>query len=97
MILRCSRTNSLLFLSFIILQVSPVLAADSDKPFDCHLTVDNTKFDLTTLGGPHTISRKRESPPTTVVDSLSFDLCAELKPQDGVSEHDQVRLVINLC
>lgn len=69
-----------------------MLAADSETPFDCHLTVDNTKFDLTSLAGVHTVNRTRDTPPTKTVDSLRFDLCAELKPQEGLSEHDQVRL-----
>ncbi|KAH9485376.1 Autophagy-related protein 27 [Psilocybe cubensis] len=46
-------------------------------------------FDLTSLGGVRTVTRTRDTPPTKVVDSLRFDLCEELKLQDGVSEHDQ--------
>lgn len=29
-------------------------------------------------------------PPTTMIDTLRFDLCANLKPREGVDEQDQV-------
>ncbi|PPQ67281.1 hypothetical protein CVT25_005865 [Psilocybe cyanescens] len=89
MIIRSFRCDILVIFLYLLLDATSVLAADSETPFDCHLTVDNTKFDLTSLAGVHTVNRTRDTPPTKTVDSLRFDLCAELKPQEGLSEHDQ--------
>ncbi|KDR75873.1 hypothetical protein GALMADRAFT_248610 [Galerina marginata CBS 339.88] len=87
MILRSTRYEILLIFSYIFLEST--IAADT--AFNCLVTVpsDNTKFDLTDLAGEHVVHRKRETPPSFMIDSLRFDLCAELKPQDGVAEHDQ--------
>lgn len=59
--------------------------------FDCHVKVNSLNFNLTKLAGEQTVSRTRETPPSTMVDTLRFDLCADLKPLDGVAEGDQVR------
>jgi len=47
------------------------------------------KFDLTSLSGEHVINRTRETPPTTMVDSLRFNLCAGLEPQGNLPEQEQ--------
>ncbi|TFK44723.1 autophagy-related protein 27 [Crucibulum laeve] len=86
MILR-SQTNTVLLLLLSILFL--VVRADEDTPFDCHITVDDYKFDLTRLARPYVLNRTRDTPPTTTIDYLTFDLCAELKQQEGVSEQDQ--------
>src|SRR5277367_4178241 len=39
---------------------------DSDSGFDCHLSVDSFKYDLTTLAGERTLSRTRDTPPTVM-------------------------------
>lgn len=91
MITRPFRYDLFVIFSYLLLNATLVLGTDSETSFNCHLTVDNNTFDLTSLGGVRTVTRTRDTPPTKVVDSLRFDLCAELKPQDGVSEHDQVR------
>ncbi|KII92470.1 hypothetical protein PLICRDRAFT_103090 [Plicaturopsis crispa FD-325 SS-3] len=78
---------SLVFL-FLVLHTALVSAQD-DASFDCHLTIDSYKYDLTQLAGEHTVSRTRDTPPSSMVDTLRFDLCAELKPQDGIAESDQ--------
>lgn len=85
---------SLLSLFFLLSSPSFVQAEDSD-PFNCHVTSNGLNYDLTKLAGEHTISRTRDTPPSTMVDSLRFDLCADLKAQDGVAEADQVRF--QLC
>jgi len=87
MILRSSRCDILLIFSYLLLQVTSTIAADT--AFDCHLSVNNTKFDLTTLAGEHVVNQTRETPPSFMVDSLAFDLCAELKPRNELSERDQ--------
>jgi hypothetical protein len=77
---------------FLLCFLHLVHAQDDSSNFDCHLTVGSLKYDLTALAGEHTISRTRETPPSTMVDSLRFDLCGDLKPLEGVKEGDQVRI-----
>jgi Autophagy-related protein 27 len=86
MILRLQR-----HLAFIFVIVLNVIYAKSDSTFDCHVTIENIKFDLTSLSGEHVISRTRETPPTTMNDSLRFDVCQDLETLGDLSEQDQVR------
>jgi hypothetical protein len=68
----------------------PSLVSADDDPFSCHIKANSLNFDLTKLAGEHTASRTRDTPPTTMLDSLRFDLCEDLKTLDGVAEGDQV-------
>ena len=88
MILRRRRYDILILFSFVLL--SDFVYADST--FDCHVHINGSTFDLTSLGGERHINRTRETPPTTRVDSLRFDLCKDLPQLDGIDERDQVRL-----
>ncbi|KAF8893772.1 autophagy-related protein 27 [Infundibulicybe gibba] len=85
---RNSPTTSTFPFILLLLLFSPSLAQD-EAVFDCKPSVNNLNFDLTTLSGEHSVSRTRETQPSTMIDMLRFDLCAELKPQDGVAERDQ--------
>jgi hypothetical protein len=84
--------RELLALLSILLFDSFLLYAHALSDFDCHISVNDAKFDLTSLAGEHVINRTRSTPPTTMLDSLRFDLCADLKTIEGLDEHDQVRL-----
>lgn len=64
--------------------------AQDNEPFDCKVTLDDLKYDLTGIAGEHTVSRERDSPPTKMRDALRFNLCADLKKLDGVADEDQV-------
>lgn len=89
MILRLQQHSH--FLSFIFVFALNIIHTKADS-FDCHVMIYNTgTFDLTILAGEHVVNRTRETPPTTMVDSLRFNLCADLKPQSGLPEQDQVR------
>ena len=66
------------------------LVVRADNAFDCHLTVDSFKFDLTNLGGERTLSRTRDTPPSSMLDTVRFDLCADLTRQNDIAEADQV-------
>ena len=68
-----------------------VTAQDGGNPFNCRVWTSDLTYDLTPLQGEHTVSRTRNTPPSSWVDSVRFDLCADLKPQDGVAVGDQVR------
>lgn len=87
--------RSFCHLPTVLLAVLPLFVpsslADDDKPFDCRVTVNNTKFDLTPLAGVHTVNRTRDTYPTITIDSLRFDLCDDLKQLADVPEGDQVR------
>lgn len=89
---RRSQRRELLALLSVLLFDSFLLYAHALSDFDCHISVNDAKFDLTSLAGEHVINRTRSTPPTTMVDSLRFDLCSDLKTLEGLDEHDQVRL-----
>lgn len=90
MILRSPSRELVALLSILLFSNSPFFIY-SQSDFDCHITINDTKFDLTSLTGEHIVNRTRSTPPTTMIDSLRFDLCADLKRIDGLAEHDQVR------
>lgn len=77
---------TILFLSWAS---SPVWADDND-PFDCKVTLNDVKYDLSMLAGEKSVARERESPPTKMRDTLRFNLCGDLTKLDGVADEDQV-------
>ena len=79
----------LLFLSGLIL-------ADEQKPFDCLVVASGAEFDLTRLAREYDLNRTREMPPTTMIDQLRFNLCADLKHVEGVEDRDQVSILNHL-
>jgi len=85
------RTSLSLLLSLLCLSL-PSIRADDSQTFDCRFTVNNLEFNLTSLTGEHIINRTRSTPPSTVVESLRFNLCGDLKKLEGLSDQDQVRL-----
>ena len=90
---RCIKLPAVL-LSLLFLSVSSV-SADDENLFDCRITVDGARFDLTSLTGEHTLNQTHDLPPTSMIDSLRFNLCGDLKRLDGVPEADQVRCFAN--
>jgi len=90
MILRHSSLWSSLAFTNLLFALG-VTAQDGNDPFNCHVRTNDLTYDLAPLQGEHTVSRTRETPPSSWVDSVRFDLCADLKPQDGVAAGDQVR------
>ena len=90
MILRCSSFWPFLASTHLLFALG-VAAQDGNNPFDCRVRVNDLTYDLTPLQGEHSASRTRETPPSSWVDSVRFDLCADLKLQDGIAASDQVR------
>ena len=90
MILRCSSFWPLLAFTHILFAPG-ITAQDGNNPFDCRVRTNDLTYDLTPLQGEHIVSRTRETPPSDWIDSVRFDLCADLKPQDGIAASDQVR------
>ncbi|KAF9450450.1 hypothetical protein P691DRAFT_810395 [Macrolepiota fuliginosa MF-IS2] len=80
-----------------LLLLSGQTHADEQAGFDCHVTASGATFDLTKLAGEYTLNQTRESPPTKTVDSLRFNLCADLKPLDGVADSDQCSKGVRAC
>jgi len=81
--------SPLLVLALYLFLLTSGTLADEKAGFDCHISASGAEFDLTKLGGEHIVNRTRVSPPTKMVDSLRFDLCAELKPSDEIPKQDQ--------
>ncbi|KAK2463259.1 hypothetical protein APHAL10511_004914 [Amanita phalloides] len=77
----------LLFIAAITFWTRPAFA--DDIPFDCHVLVDEHKFDLTPLAGQQIINRTRQTPPSEMIDSLRFNLCGDLEALESLPEHDQ--------
>lgn len=77
--------SSLLLLSFAW--------AQDNEPFDCKVSLDDLKYDLTGISGERAVSRERDTPPTKMRDTLRFNLCADLKKQDGIADEDQVSTI----
>ena len=68
-----------------------VAAQDDTKPFDCHVTIGQDKYDLTGLKGEFAVDRDISLPPSTIHDKLSFNLCEDLTTKKDVPAEDQVR------
>ncbi|KAG8721020.1 hypothetical protein FRC08_016330 [Ceratobasidium sp. 394] len=59
-------------------------------PFSCKLDLSGVHYDLSILGNDErTAERDRAIPPTTMHDTLRFNICTDLKRQDGVKDADQ--------
>lgn len=87
-----SLPSNLLSLLFLLFSTGLVTAED----FDCHVTTGGLKWDLTPLKGSHIVTRNRETPPTTMVDELRFNLCKNLKLMKGVPEDEQASPIRNI-
>ncbi|KAH7888677.1 type II membrane protein [Phlebopus sp. FC_14] len=73
----------------LVLSVVMRTAAQDSEAFNCHLTVGELNYDLTSLGGLKILTRTRESPPSTYEDELRFDLCGELQLIEDRTAEDQ--------
>jgi hypothetical protein len=73
-----------------LLALVSAVAGQDDNPFNCHIKTEVLAFNLTPLAGEHSVSRERPTPPSTMIDIVRFDLCADLKPQSGPTDSDQV-------
>ncbi|KAF5355116.1 hypothetical protein D9756_005315 [Leucocoprinus leucothites] len=91
-------SSSLLAPLICLLSLPSRILADEQKPFDCHVTVaSGAEFDLTKLVGLQTLERTRDSPPTTNIDTLRFNLCHDLEPVEGVDDQDQCGKGVRAC
>ncbi|KAJ3814564.1 autophagy-related protein 27 [Lentinula aff. lateritia] len=71
-----------------------ILAADS---FNCVFNIDTTKFNLSSLNNEHKITRSRSTPPSNMVDSLTFNICDNLTIQREVAEIDRCPSDTRVC
>ena len=94
MILRRTQSNTFSLIS-LFLFLSTIVRGQDD-PFNCHITTNGQAYDLTILAGEHVATRTRDTPPSTMVDSLRFNLCADLNKVEGVADADQVRWCMTL-
>ncbi|KIJ67799.1 hypothetical protein HYDPIDRAFT_107295 [Hydnomerulius pinastri MD-312] len=90
MMRRSALAPSLQALSFVlVLSIVIRTAAQDSGSFDCHFAIGDLQYDLTSLGGAKTVTRTRDSPPSTYVDELRFDLCGELSQLEDRTSDDQ--------
>ncbi|KAG2090584.1 putative autophagy protein Atg27 [Suillus cothurnatus] len=97
MILRHFIPQSLPFNVFTFLLLLSSIVFVTAEDFDCHVTTGGLKWDLTPLEGSHKLSRKRDTPPTTMEDELIFNLCKDLEPMDGVPNDEQCQSGTRAC
>ncbi|KAK7053303.1 type II membrane protein [Paramarasmius palmivorus] len=81
MLSRHRPSPALLYL--LIVSSSTSVLALQEQAFDCHVTIDSSKWDLTPLAGEHPASRTRLTPPTTTTDDVVLNLCEDLKGEQG--------------
>lgn len=83
---RKSRTAARSLYSLLLLSSVAVNAQNEE----CHVSVDSWKYDLSSLAGEQSVERTRDTPPSTIRETVRFNLCDELQPLDGVASEDQV-------
>ncbi|KAJ4483392.1 autophagy-related protein 27 [Lentinula aciculospora] len=86
MILRYLSRLPLAVLLLLSCYVPKIAAADG---FNCIVTIGTTNFDLTSLNNEHKVTRSRSTPPSTMVDSVTFNICDNLSIQGDVAEIDR--------
>jgi len=74
-----------------------MLVSAFDSSFDCRLTVGSLTYDLTTLPSEFTASQTRDTPPSTMVDTVRANLCDDLKVQDDIEVGDQCPSGTRVC
>lgn len=77
---------------FFLLCIARALA---DDPFNCEFDHSGVHYDMRILNEERIISQERATPPSTMRDELRFNICGDLKKEDGVNERDQVSTIIN--
>lgn len=83
---RPEATYNLQLFSFLFLLSTALHGAAQD----CHFSVGGLNYDLSELGGPKVLSRARDSPPSSYVDELRFDMCEDLTEVTDRASEDQV-------
>ncbi|KAI0256035.1 autophagy-related protein 27 [Lactifluus subvellereus] len=83
MILRHREVSSIWLLLLFI------SATSSQPDAECHISIGDNKYDFSALAGDHTVSRTRSLPPTSMTDTLRFNICKELSPLEDVDSSDQ--------
>ncbi|OCH95114.1 hypothetical protein OBBRIDRAFT_721112 [Obba rivulosa] len=93
------RSLSLLASPILLLSLAATFASaqDDSSPFDCLVTYDGFKYDLKSLAGEQELSRRRSSPPSEIIDTVRFNLCADLTRQEEVAEEDQCPTGTRAC
>ena len=86
MIIRHRRTPLLWLLTLLL------TAASAQPDSECNIAIGDDKYDFSALSGDHAVSRTRSSPPTTMTDTLRFNVCKELSLLEGVDTGEQVRV-----
>jgi len=67
------------------------IRARADGEWACKATLSGHNFDFSSLGGERVVKRERETPPTKMIDTLTFDLCNPLSESKDGAEADRAR------
>lgn len=73
----------------LVLLVAVLLVAAEDLSCTANVQISGQEYDWTSLNIAKTAERTRNTPPTTMIDSILFNICSELESQD-VPPDDQV-------
>lgn len=77
--------RTLLALAFL----SGRAVADSDLDCKTPITVEKLEYDLSSLSGEQTVKNERSTPPSTMIDTVRFNLCGNIGKLDKISQQDQ--------
>ncbi|KAJ7045537.1 autophagy-related protein 27 [Mycena alexandri] len=96
MILRPLRNADLSLFLLLLSWSIPVAALE--EPFEnCHLKLANKWYDMEPLRGEHTVTQRRNTPPTREVYSARLSLCSDLEPEKDVPKGDQCPPGTRVC
>ncbi|GAB7353983.1 hypothetical protein MBLNU459_g4578t1 [Dothideomycetes sp. NU459] len=66
--------------------------------FDCsHVRVDGQSFDFSELGGPHSVWRTEDTPPSVLNTTFTIDVCSPLRKTKGVPKYDECPVGTRVC
>ncbi|KIV83000.1 hypothetical protein PV11_05061 [Exophiala sideris] len=85
--------TTLFSLPFVVIQLVAAVSIDCE-----HIRVDNKKFDISKLAGPHSVILHDTSrPPAEYNTTWSLNICAPLKKTEGVPDADQCPSGTRVC
>ncbi|KAG8753829.1 hypothetical protein FRC14_005701 [Serendipita sp. 396] len=80
----------------LIILISAFIALAEDFECKADNNIAGHTYDLTTLNVAKTVERTRQIPPSSMLDSIRFNICADL-PSSDLPEHDQCPTGTRAC
>ena len=92
--MRISNTHPSSYLATTLLLPSLIIASD----IDCsHIRVQKKSFDLSSLGGPHSVSHIVDEPPSISNTTYTIDICQALKVPKNTPKDDTCPNYTRVC